>query len=178
MLTRLAVPFADTSASALQWSMSPPDCEVLDTLVLSVPGGGWTAPHLELGVLGSSHCAVLRARPVVGDGAAPLVETVSCRSDDAGEPVPALRERRVGRLYYHFASEVDELEPAELPDLAPRLRSGVRNKTDHIAGVFPGTPGALTLLKGQLTATSARWFTWHLYPNTGEVVRTRTMVQW
>jgi hypothetical protein len=100
-----------------------------------------------------------------------------------GEPLPAARERTVGRWRYHFASAVERLEPAALAALAERLRAGARGRVDRLAGAFPGSPDALTVLHGAAGASKAGggmawWRTWHLYPGTGEVVRTATEVAW
>ena len=169
MLTELALPYADTSAAALQWSVSLPDTPPLDVLVL---GDGPAV--LELRLLGSSHCAVLRAPA----GVDPLVETVACRLADDGEPVPQTRELQLGGLRYRFTSSVSSVDPHELRALAEQLRRDVRGRADRMAGVFPGATDALTVLGGAVESTAARWETWHLYPNTGEVVRTSTAVTW
>lgn len=168
MLTELALPYADTDAAALQWSSQRPSAGPLDVLSL---GSG--ASRLELHLLGASHCAVLHSR------AEHLVETVACPAYGAvGMPLPEQRERVQGPLHYRFASQVERLDAVALGDLAARLRDGVRGRRDRLAGVFPGSADALTVLAGALGRSGARWRTWHLYPNTGEAVRTTTAVTW
>ena len=171
MLTTLTVPYADTSAAALQWSASLPDVAALDVLALRPSCGG--AVRLELRLLGASHCAVLDV------GAHQLAETVAGPAyGGAGAPLSRRHERTVGPLRYCFTSRVDRLEPEALGALAARLCAGVRGRGDRLAGVFPGAADALTVLHGAATARRARWSTWHLYPNTGEAVRTATAVGW
>lgn len=178
MITDLTVPYVDTSASALRWSPSPPAAPVLDVLVV---GAG--AVRLELQLLGASHSAVLRT----DDGE--LIETVACPAyGGTGEPLPAARERSVGRRCYRFTSTVERLEPAALVAVAERLRTGARGRADRLVGTFPGSPDALTVLHGaagdcdagggRAAGGRASWRTWHLYPGTGEVVRTATEVAW
>ena len=171
MLTELTIAYADTSATALHWSPARPDITPLDTLRLPPSGGG--AVRLELQLLGASHCAVL---DVAVDQ---LVETVAspaygCR----GDALPERRQRTVGPLRYDFVSQIQRLDPTGLSALADRLRAGVRDRQDRLAGVFPGASDALTVLHGATAPSLARWSTWHLYPNTGEVVRTVTTVDW
>jgi len=171
VLTELAIPYADTSAAALQWSVAIPDVPPLGTLTLTPPQGG--AVRLELRLLGASHCAVLTVN------SEQLVETVVGPAyGGTGEPLPELRERRVGPLSYHFLSRVERLDPPGLRSLADQLRAGVRARADRLAGVFPGADDALTVLHGTAAPNRAHWSTWHLYPNTGEAVRTDTTVHW
>lgn len=175
MLTELDLPYVDTSAAALLWSATEPDLPSLD--VLHLRSGSLS---LELRLLGSSHCAVLTGGRSGGSNVAgaSLVETVACRQDDDGRPVPASLERTVGALRYRFASSVTRLEAPGLGALADRLRTDVRGRKDRLAGMFPGSPDALTVLGGALRDDGAAWETWHLYPNTGEAVRTVTEVTW
>jgi hypothetical protein len=168
MLTELRLPYADTSAAALRWSPTRSDKPALETLELTGDGA-----RLELVVLGSSHAATLRT-PLF----APLDETVACLQGDAGEPVPPARDLRHGRASYRFSSEVTVHDRASLTDLASGLRRTARERHDRIVGVFPGELDALTVLEGALEPGAARWQTWHLYPNTGEAVRTTTTVTW
>ncbi len=168
MLTELTLPYADTRAAALHWSPRHPETPALDTLRLGRGG-----VRLALHVLGASHSAALAV------GGAGLVETVACPAHGAaGEPVPPRRERLVDGLRYRFTSRVETLARADLGALATQLRDGCEGRDDRLAGVFPGDRDALTVLAGGVAASGARWRTWHLYPGTGEVVRTSTEVAW
>ena len=171
MLTELPIAYADTSAAALHWSAALPDISPIDALRLPSAGGGTV--FLELRLLGASHCTVLDV------GSDQLVETVASPSyGGGGEALPRRRQRIVGPLRYRFASRVQRLDSTDLGSLAAALRAGVRDRPDRLAGVFPGARDALTVLHGATEPTLARWSTWHLYPNTGEVVRTLTTVDW
>ena len=170
MLTELALPYVDTSAAALHWSPEPAATPALDELVLTGAG-----VRLRLLLLGTSHAALLAAESLGAD----LAETVACPAHGApGEPLPRSRTRRVGGLRYSFTSDVERLDPDSFAALAARLRGESRGRPDRLAGVFPGSDDALTVLAGRATARAAAWRTWHLYPNTGEAVRTATEVVW
>jgi hypothetical protein len=45
-----------------------------------------------------------------------------------------------------------------------------------LVGVFPGRDGAFTSLQVAEHARGAAWVTWHGYPQTGELVRTRSAI--
>jgi len=45
---------------------------------------------------------------------------------------------------------------------------------DALAGAFPGSPDALTVLAGREVPGGWAWSSWHVYPAAGEVVRTRS----
>lgn len=168
MLSEIRVPYADTSAAALHWSPLPPETPPLDELEL--PGDGVS---LVLQLLGASHSAVLTT------AGGRVVETVACPAHGApGEPLPARRTRVVDGLRYRFHSRVTRLDPHTLATLAARLRHEVDARDDRLVGVFPGDRDALTALAGRTGPGAARWRTWHLYPETGEAVRTTTRVHW
>jgi len=178
VLTTLSIPYADTTAAALLWSPALPERAPLD--VLRIRHGdpenravGGCQVELELQLLGASHCAVLTA------GGEQLVETVAGQAyGGQGEALPRHCERVAGSLRYRFESRVQRHSPADLSALAGRLHEGAPGRTDRLAGAFPGADDALTVLDGATRPGRARWSTWHLYPNTGEVVRTVTRVSW
>ena len=173
MLIELGMPYADTSAAALLWSPALPDSAALDLLRLSHRDAGAVAVDLELRLLGASHCAVLTVR------GQELAETVAGQAyGGSGETLPRRRQRLSGGLRYRFTSRIERLSPADLSALAGRLREGAHGRTDRLAGAFPGASDALTVLHGVTRPSRADWSTWHLYPNTGEVVRTVTSVTW
>jgi hypothetical protein len=109
--------------------------------------------NLEFRLLGASH-------QVVCNG---LIETVACLPTG----VPGLPERheRPGYIFQaavrrpdDFSAQVDEL----------------KRRDNILAGEFPGSPDALTVIG----ATENGWWTVHAYPQTGELVTTRTEVRW
>ncbi len=180
MITQLDVPYLDTTAAALRFSSVAAAAPVLDDLVLDVLELGSAGRRLHLQLLGASHRAVL----TVDD--AELTETVACPAyGGSGGPLPGTHEEAVGGLRYRFASEVRTLSPGDLAALAGSLRADAAGP-DRLAGIFPGSPDALTVLQGRADAPvpgtdgirTAQWRTWHLYPGTGEVVRTRSAVIW
>ncbi|MDP9432536.1 MAG: DUF2617 family protein [Actinomycetota bacterium] len=180
MITELDVPYLDTTAAALRFSPVAVPGADLDDLVLDVLELGSAGRRLRLQLLGASHRAVLTV-----DGAE-LTETVACPAcGGSGGPLPGTHEEAVGGLRYRFASQVRTVCPADLAALAARLRAAAVGP-DRLAGVFPGSPDALTVLQGRADAPvpgadgirTAQWRTWHLYPGTGEVVRTRSAVIW
>jgi len=165
VLAELSVPYVDAAAGALSWAPTPPATPALHTLVLRRDEA-----RLSLALLAASHSAGLR----VADDE--VTETVACPG--AGEPLPATRDRLLGCFHYRFRSSVERLGPGRLSLLAARLRDGSRGSGNRLAGVFPGDADAVTALCGALSPGAAGWRTWHLYPNTGEAVRTSTTVRW
>jgi hypothetical protein len=108
---------------------------------------------LELRLLGASHQVV----------AGHLVETVACLPGRAPHLPPA-----VDNLGYRFSSAVEPLDRAVTAALWRDLAADPR----ALVGVFPGDPDAVTALR----ADGRGWQTWHAYPQTGELVVTRTVV--
>lgn len=109
-------------------------------------------PGLELRLLGASHQVVWTA----ADGER-CVETVACLPGHD----PHLPSTMDG-AGYRFESTVERLGPPIWDELAADPRA--------LVGVFPGDPNAVTALR----AEGRGWRTWHAYPQTGELVTTRT----
>ena len=161
MLTRLAVPFVDARASALSWWLGDDAPPPLATLVLTGAAG-----TLELRLLGASH------HVVASTGGARCPEVVACGASTAG--LPAHHDREVGGAHYRFTSATTAYAPAGLARVARDLRRRAAAATDALVGVFPGSPHALTVLTGRELAHGWSWSSWHVYPEAGEVVRTRS----
>jgi hypothetical protein len=161
VLSRLAVPFVDARASALSWWLGDDAPPPLATLVL--PGATGT---LELRLLGASHHVVASA----GDARCP--EVVACGAAPAGLPVR--HDRAVGGARYRFTSGTTAYAPARLARVARDLRRRAEDAPDALVGVFPGSPHALTVLTGRELTGGWAWWSWHVYPEAGEVVRTRS----
>ena len=165
MLCSLAVPFVDARASALSWWLGDDAPRALDALVLTgvrSPSAG----RLELRLLGASHHVVATA------GAARCPEVVACGGPTA--PLPARHDGDVGGARYRFASTTTAYEPAALARVARDLRRRAADADNALVGVFPGSPHALTVLTGREVARGWAWSSWHVYPEAGEVVRTRS----
>lgn len=160
VLTPLAVPYVDARAASLSWwlgSAPPP----LDELVLTGPAG-----PLVLRLLGASHQVIA----CVGELEVP--EVVACGREPAVLPGAAARDLPGGR--YRFASDARCYTSRGLGRVARDLRARWADEPRALVGVFPGSPDALTVLAGRALAGGWSWRTWHVYPCSGEVVRTRS----
>ena len=146
----LAVRFADVRADALRWQLGLAPQPAL--AVHRVRRAGRT---VELRVLGASH-------QVVVDGA--WSETVACLGEGCVLP------QRARRGPYRLVSRVD---PFDGDRLAAVLRQLAR-RDDALVGVFPGETLAVTALALDRRTDRLGWRTWHAYPQTGELVVTRT----
>jgi hypothetical protein len=155
LLVRLEAPYADTTAGDLSFALGLPEQPALH--VLEIPAAG-----LRLRLLGASHQVVLADR---------CVETVACLP---GRP-PSL-PAAVEDAGYRFAATVHRLEPAALSQAVARLRERLAGDPYALVGVFPGDRDAVTALHARVGRDSAGWRTWHAYPQTGELVITRTEV--
>lgn len=155
MLATLDVPYVDTRAGDLVWTLDHP---VVPALAVTTVG------RLELRVLGASHQVVL------GD----LVETVACLP---GEParLPGDVSRQAGGWTYRFRATVEELPAATLRARVGELRRLAAEPTTVLAA-FPSDPDAVTALRadGSGRPDAAGWSTWHAYPGAGQLVTTRT----
>jgi hypothetical protein len=161
VLSRLAVPFVDARASALSWWLGDDAPPSLATLVLAGASG-----TLELRLLGASHHVVATA------GGARCPEVVACGAAATG--LPDRHDGAVGPARYRFASATTTYAPAGLARLARDLRRRADRAPDALVGVFPGSPHALTVLTGREVPRGWAWSSWHVYPEAGEVVRTRS----
>lgn len=164
MHASISVPFVDTAADDLVWTLTHPLVDPLATRTVRVAGA-----EVELHVLGASHQVVLRS----GEGE--LVETVACLPGvDGGLPGSTTRP---GMGDYRFGSTVEAVSRTELSRRVERLHREVADSTGGLLVAFPGDPLAVTAL--HLTPGSGRplrWRTWHSYPQSGELVTTTTTV--
>lgn len=165
MLAQVAVPYVDTSAAALGLWLDLPRQPALESL--SVEVGGLA---LELRVLGASH-------QVVAGGA--LTETVACLPGLGGAELPTARERVAGGLRHAFSSRVERLDADALRARAAELRARCLGDPRALCGVFPGSPDAVTAIgcgPADGAGRGVAWWTAHVYPGTGEVVTTESLV--
>jgi len=163
MRVDLTVPYADVRAADLTLELGLAPVPALQTL--RVPLG---PAVLELRLLGHSH--QVRAQL---PGAA-FSETVRCRPGAPGG-LPARSADAAGGWSYAFTAAVEPLDPAALSVLATRVAADPRG----LVGVFGDDPGALTALRAGLlpAGDGIAWETWHAYPQSGELVRSTTLVQ-
>jgi hypothetical protein len=161
VLASLTVPFVDARASALSWWLGDDAPASLASLVL--PG---THGRLELRLLGASHHVVATA------GSTRCPEVVACGQRET--PLPASHDGAVGDGRYRFRSTTTSYAPQDLRRVARDLRRRWTTAEDALVGVFPGSPDALTVLSGRPLRQGWAWASWHVYPEAGEVVRTRS----
>jgi hypothetical protein len=166
---RLHVPFRDAAAGDLAWSLLPGAAAPAALARLDVPGTG--DARVRLHVLGASH-AVELALP---DGGR-LTEVVAYGAPAGRALAAAPAEVVRDGLRYRFGSAVDVRTPEAVAALAAELRAALEGAPDALLAAFPGAPGAATALRAVDVPGGAGWETWHLYPERGEVVTTRTTV--
>jgi len=155
----LVTPYADVRAADLVLALDAPAAPALGVLRLEIAG-----VDVELRLLGHSHQVAVSA-----DGLA-LRETVACRPGLPGD-LPDHRSARQGPHRYAFAATIDSLDRAAAAAVAQRVAAD----PNGLVGVFPGEDGAFTALRAGPAATpgtGVSWETWHVYPQSGELVHT------
>ena len=146
VLVTLATPYADMTAADLTFALGLPALPALH--VLTVEG-------IELRLLGASH-QILRNN---------MSETVACLPGHRPD-LPST----VDHQGYRFTAEIHRLTPRNFTQTVTRLRERATTNQHAIVGVFPGDRAAVTILSAHRNG----WHTWHAYPQTGELVETRT----
>lgn len=159
MIATVQAPFADVRAAALRYSLAP--CQHPAFVEHRLEIGGY---RLELRVLGSSHQAI------VGSVHGELHETLACMSRGDGDGRPARFEAALCGALYSFESAVDDLGRAGVQARARRIAADLAADPRAVVAAFPGLPGALTALAARADGDGVAWTTFHLYPQTGEVV--------
>ncbi|POM25014.1 hypothetical protein BTM25_36550 [Actinomadura rubteroloni] len=153
MLAPLDTPFADTRADALRFALGLPPLDAL--AVLAVPCGTRT---VELRLLGASH------QIICGD----VSETVACLPD-TGAPLPG----RYDTASYAFTARTERhADDAAFARAVAAVRADLDGRRDALTGAFPGSPHAVTALLAEPSGLG--WRTWHAYPQTREIVMTRS----
>lgn len=164
-LVELVVPYRDTRAQDLCWSLALPVQPAL--AVRTVRLGGLV---LELRLLGASHQVLVWAE----EGTELLcVETVACLPGLA-EPLPRRSLQVLPSGGYEWDSAVFTVPSRTFDDTVARIRESLAVNPASLAGSYPGAPGALTAVLPEPAASGVRWTTWHSYPQDGRLVRTRT----
>lgn len=154
-INELAVPFLDTGAEQLRFSLGH---EVLPYVARRVFG------PLDLRVIGASHQVLVTAGPHAG-----LVETIACLPDIEGR-LPASADRPGYRM---TSTVTDE----RVDDLDLWLRGeGIDPQGATVLARFPGDPCAITALRAEVDGDRCAWWSWHVYPQQNQVVRTHTVV--
>lgn len=160
VLTTLDVPYVDTSAGELVWTLDHPQVRPLTAHRVSLPGG-----DVELRVLGASHQVILR------QDAAMLIETVACLP--GVEPyLPETADRPTHGRTYTFESRVVDVTVRELRQQVSELH----RDDDVFLAAFPAERDAVTALRLDDDPRAVRWHSWHVYPRSKQIVRTTTEV--
>jgi len=159
MLVAIDIPYADTTAADLGFALGLAPQPALYTLDVSL--GGIT---LQLRLLGASH------QVIAGD----LSETVACLPG-VRRALPSAMEGGGG---YRFEAATERLSDKDFEARVADLRALVGAADTGLLGVFPGGPLAVTaMLAEPATGGGIGWRTWHAYPQTGELVRTATVLR-
>lgn len=166
MRALIDVPFRDAAAEDLAWALERDGRPPAGLAGLDVAGGPWP---LRLHVLGASHAVELS----LPDGVR-ITETVACGLADGRALERAPQRLDAHGLHYAFSSTVEVPGTAGVVALAARLHRELAVDPGGLVAAFPGAPGATTGLRARVDAVGAAWETWHLYPERGEVVRTRS----
>lgn len=178
------VPFADTSADDLRFSLDRPRIAPLASEIVDLQPAGVTGAglRLELHVIGSSHQVILAtaARDL-------LIETFACPPAEVPAQAPTtvtalpswdapVRTRGAwAGLTRHEFRCTRTAHPAEFRTSVAEVHDRVRAHDRHVIARFPGDRDALTAL-ALTTAGQGHlaWETWHVYPQHAEIVHTTT----
>jgi hypothetical protein len=167
VLVTPAPPYAATTAADLCFALDLAEQPALSCLALDVAPGC----RLQLRLLGASHQVVLDTP------AGRLTETVACLpSAPAGLPDQVTSAALPAATRYTFRAGIQRLPAAALRSEINRLRGHFADTT-VLAGLFPGSPDALTLIAAGNSSYGTAWWTVHAYPQSGELVRTATTVR-
>ena len=163
----LDTPYADARADALSFALGLPPLDAL--AVLPVQCGGLS---VELRLLGASHQVI----------AGPLSETVACLPGDA-DPLPGRASSSVPGYAYEFAATTAaHSDGTAFARAVEAVCARLADRDDALTGDFPGSRHAVTALAMEGLAvegliregTGIGWRTWHAYPQTREIVMTRS----
>lgn len=165
-------PFADARAGDLTLSLEDAPRPAL--LVRGVAAAG---VELELRVLGCSHQVLVRRARGDAVATSELSEVVACLGASRSALPTRLDRARPGESY-EFRSRVLRLDAAAHAHRAEDVRGAAAKDPHGLVGVFAGAPGAVTALRCRIAEGELAWSTWHTYPQTGEIVETRTRVRW
>lgn len=168
MRATIDVPFRDAAAADLAWALERDGGPPAGLARLDVPAGPCT---LRLHVLGASHAVELR----LPDGSS-VVETVACGIAGGRALRAAPDHVDLDGASYAFTAHVDVPGADAVVALAAELDDVLTADPHGVVATFPGAPGAATGLRARVEPDGVAWDTWHLYPERGEVVRTRSSV--
>lgn len=163
MIANVEAPFADVRAAALRFSLEPHAHPALARRRVEIAGY-----RVDLHVLGSSHQAI------VARAGEDLHETLACLEPGAGDDRPARVEVTLTQSRYEFESVVERPGAEGVAERAREITAHLAEDPRAVVAVFPGLPGALTALAARPDGDGVCWETHHLYPQTGEIVTSRS----
>ncbi|HEY8479954.1 MAG TPA: DUF2617 family protein [Spirillospora sp.] len=161
MRATLDTPYADARADALSFALGLPRMGAL--AVLPVERAGLT---VELRLLGASHQVI----------AGSLSETVACLPGKA-EPLPRRARTTIPGWDYEFAATTAaHSDDTAFARAVEAVCERLDDRGDALTGDFPGSRHAVTALalEDAPDETGIGWRTWHAYPQTREIVMTRS----
>jgi hypothetical protein len=157
----LPIPYLDTDADQLSFTLGRPAREALAVRDLTVGG-----LDVQLRLLGASHQVF----------AGPVRETVACLPGVEGG-LPDAAAQDFDDWSYHFSARVQRFDAVEFSEQVARIRSGSDAHPQALYGIFPGSPEAVTALTVEPHSTGLSWRTWHTYPQSRQIVATHTRLE-
>lgn len=167
MADNLTIPFADTSAADLTFSLRQGRLPAVCGTTVSLSPG----TRVELNVLGCSHQVIL-----VENETDHLTETLACLP---GLPasLPGSVATETASTQHEFESRTEHHSGADFGRAVQRITEDAQNHQHNVVARFPGHPGAVTaIVLDSASADELRWSTWHCYPQHGEIVLTSSRV--
>ncbi|MEU8677816.1 DUF2617 family protein [Streptomyces sp. NPDC048560] len=157
----LTIPYLDTDADQLSFTLGHPAREALAVRDLTVGG-----LDVQLRLLGASHQVF----------AGPVRETVACLPGFQGG-LPDTAAQDFGNWAYHFSATVRHFAAAEFGRQVAQIRGRSDEHPQALYGIFPGSPEAVTALTVESQSSGLTWHTWHTYPQSGQIVSTHTRLE-
>jgi len=158
MLTTLAVAVDGIQADTLAFTLDEPPIDALAARTRTAGG-----LEVELRLLGAAHQVI----------AGPVVETVAALPGRPG-PLPYDLRREVGGWSYRFTADVYRRDTADFGRAVAFLRDHLDDRPDGIAATLADRPSAITGVVLKAVRRGLDWRTWHTFPDTREIVVTRT----
>jgi uncharacterized protein DUF2617 len=168
MLEALTTAYADTSAAQLRLELGLPPLHALADTAVPLSRG-----RVDLRLLGSSHQVLLYLPGPDGQLTIDCSETVACLPGGTGG-LPARAECLLPAGHYSFRSSTRRCASEVLAANAAQLVARYGDQVAALVGRYPGNPDAITAMAVTPLPGAITWWSWHLYPQTGELVTTRT----